>query len=187
MSQSGAGATLIRLGEGLKKLTMPEPKKEPEPLTVVDRRRFTTEGERRGDVESTPAPAPEPPPSPAAKAPPRAQPHAESEQARQAYEHQSGREGDRKSDMETLILSLSTSAMIQLGLVEDPAGGRIPADFGAARHTIDMLAVVQEKTRGNLTPAEEQLLEQVLYELRLAYVNLSSGSRPGGPRAKASR
>lgn len=158
---------------------------------MVDRRRFTPEGERRSDVEPTPASAPEPPPpSAASPASPRPQPRAESEperQARQAYEHQSGQAGDRKSDMETLILSLSTSAMIQLGLVEDPAGGRIPADFGAARHTIDMLAVVQEKTRGNLTPQEEQLLEQVLYELRLAYVNLSSGSRPGGPKAKASR
>jgi len=168
---------------------MPEPKKEPEPLTVVDRRRFTTEGERREGVESTAAAAPEPPPSPTAPAPSRSQPRAEKEpvrQARQAYEQQSGRAGEGKSDMETLILSLSTSSMIQLGLVEDPAGGRIPADFEASRHTIDMLAVVQEKTRGNLTPQEEQLLEQVLYELRLAYVNLSSGSRPGVPRTKAS-
>ena len=167
---------------------MPEPKKEPEPLTVVDRRRFTTEGERRQDVEPAPVAAPEPPPKPAAQAPPRPQPRHESEparQARQAYERQSGRAGERKSDLETLILSLSTSAMIQLGLVEDPAGGRIPADFEAARHTIDMLAVVQEKTRGNLTPQEEQLLEQVLYELRLAYVNISSGSRPGAAHTKA--
>lgn len=173
---------------------MPEQKKEPEPLTVVDRRRFTTEGERRHDVEQSPTPAPpsEPPPKPAAQAPSRPQPRHESEparQARQVYEQQSGRAGDRKSDMETLILSLSTSAMIQLGLVEDPAGGRIPADLEAARHTIDMLAVVQEKTRGNLTPPEEQLLEQVLYELRLAYVKLAGESRPpgaSGPRTKAS-
>lgn len=167
---------------------MPEQKKEPEPLTVVDRRRFTTEGERRPGVEAPPAPAPEPPPKPAAQAPSRPQPHHESEparQARQAYEQQSGKAGGQKSDLETLILSLSTSAMIQLGLVEDPAGGRIPADFEAARHTIDMLAVVQEKTRGNLSPPEEQLLEQVLYELRLAYVNISSGSRPGAPHTKA--
>jgi len=167
---------------------MPETKKEPEPLTVVDRRRFTTEGERRQDVEPSPAPAPEPPPIPAAQAPLPPQPRHESEparMARQAYEQQSGRAGERKSDLETLILSLSTSAMIQLGLVDDPAGGRIPADFEAARHTIDMLEVVQEKTRGNLSPQEEQLLEQVLYELRLAYVNISSGSRPGAPRTKA--
>jgi hypothetical protein len=171
---------------------MPEPKKEPEPLTVVDRRRFTSEGERRRDAEPAPPAAPEPPQGKAAPAPPRPEtsaPRAESDparQARQAYERQSGRAGERKSDMETLILSLSTSAMIQLGLVEDPAGGRIPTDFEAARHTIDMLAVVQEKTRGNLTPQEEQLLEQVLYELRLAYVNLSSGARPGASRSKAS-
>ncbi|MBI2955877.1 MAG: DUF1844 domain-containing protein, partial [Acidobacteria bacterium] len=75
-------------------------------------------------------------------------------------------------DFEALLMSLYTSAMYQLGLVEDPVRGRPPLDLENARHTIDMLAVLEEKSRGNLTPREQQLLEQALYELRVSYVTL---------------
>lgn len=169
---------------------MPEEKKEQEPITVVDRRRFTDEGDRRAGVEA-PRP-PEPPPTP----PPSAAPAAESDAsraARQAYERQGGSR-QYKVDFETLVMSLSTSAMYQLGLVEDPVRGRPPADLEGAQHTIDMLGVIQEKTRGNLTAAEQRLLEQVLYELRLSFVALAGGksaqgsSAPGGkPGAPSAR
>jgi len=52
------------------------------------------------------------------------------------------------------------------------------------RHTIDILGVLQEKTRGNLTPQEAQLLDQVLYELRLAFVHVSGGQPPRTRPAK---
>lgn len=159
---------------------MPEKEKEQEPIVVVDRRRFTSEGDRRAGVESTPpAGAPD---TPAALATPTgpAKIPAENEaarQARQAYEKQGG---DRsKLDFETLARSLTGSAMLQLGLVEDPVHGRVPPDLEAARDTIDMLGVLEEKTRGNLAPREEQLLGQMLYELRMAYVALT-----GGPAAR---
>src|SRR3990167_9864614 len=151
-------------------------------VKVVDRRRFTSAGERRPGAELRP----EPPPGPAAAAPspapaaPRAE-TAEERTAREAYDGQRPPR-DYKVDFESLVMSLSTSAMYQLGLVEDPARGALPADLEAARHTIDMLAVIQEKTRGNLTPKEEQLLEQLLYELRLAYVGVSTGKVAGPPR-----
>lgn len=166
---------------------MPEQKTESENFNVVDRRRFTSEGERRPEVGSRPAAAPAPAPAPAAPTPPIPQPESEpARSARQAYERQGRRSAARKVDFEALVLSLSTSALYQLGLVEDPVEGRIPADLEAARHTIDMLAVLEEKTRGNLTPREAQVLEQVLYELRLAFVNLAGGQPPGAPRSKAS-
>ncbi|MFQ5663798.1 MAG: DUF1844 domain-containing protein [Terriglobia bacterium] len=155
---------------------MPDEKKEPETIKITDRRRFTTEGERRPNVEASRAPEPAPPPT--------AAPGAESDAARrtqQAYERQSGPR-PQKIDFESLVLSISTSAMYQLGLVEDPGRGRIPADLEAARHTIDMLAVIQEKTQGNLSATEQRLLEQVLYELRLSYVTLTSGQKPGAPK-----
>ena len=165
---------------------MPESKSESETFAVVDKRRFTSEGDRRPGVE-TPAPPPHvplPEPAPAPKAAPVAESEA-SRTARQSYERQADRAGERKADFETLVLSLSTSAMYQLGLVEDPVAGRLPADFEAARHTIDMLAVVQEKTRGNLSPQEQQLIEQVLYELRMSFVALTGGQKAGAPKAKA--
>lgn len=163
---------------------MPEEKKQEEPLTVVDRRRFTEEGERRSGVETSKVPEPPLAPPP----PPSAAPAAESDAsraARQAYERQGGPR-QYKVDFETLVMSLSTSAMYQLGLVEDPVRGRPPADLEGAQHTIDMLGVIQEKARGNLTPQEKRLLEQVLYELRISYVALAGGksaqggSAPGG-------
>lgn len=158
---------------------MPNEKKDkdPESFSVVDRRRFTAEGDRRQGVETPPAPA-QPSPSPSSA------PAVESEAARgarQAYEARSGKRA-QKIDFETLVLSLSTSAMFQLGLVEDPGQGSFPADLEAARHTIDMLGIIQAKTQGNLTAKEQQLLEQVLYELRLAYVAVSGGQKPRGPK-----
>lgn len=167
---------------------MPEEKKEPEAVRVVDRRRFTTAGELRPEVEETkdtsePAP-PAPPRAGSATGATETAP-AESRAAREARQRfeQQRPPFEQKTDFQTLVLSLSTTAMFQLGLVEDPARGRPPADLEAARQTIDLLAVLEEKTRGNLTTQEGQLLEQVLYELRLAFVHVSESgqaSKPGG-------
>jgi hypothetical protein len=70
----------------------------------------------------------------------------------------------------TLVNYLSTTVMFQLGLLPGPGGERIPADFPNARRTIDLLEVLQQKTQGNLTEEEARMLEEVLYELRLAFV-----------------
>jgi hypothetical protein len=79
-----------------------------------------------------------------------------------------------KIDFSTFILSLSTSALYHLGLVPDPETGK-PAAPNAelARQSIDTLELLEEKTRGNLEPAEQSLLENLLYELRLRFVELS--------------
>lgn len=72
-----------------------------------------------------------------------------------------------------LLESLYASAMIQLGA---PAPGEIARpepDFPAARQTIEIMGVLQNKTRGNLTPGEARALEEMLYELRLYYVQLT--------------
>jgi hypothetical protein len=162
---------------------MPEKKPEEEPIVVVDRRRFTDAGERRPGVESSAPPAPDPSPAPVARPAASVAAPVENQsarQARQAYEKQSG--GRPKLDFETLVRSLAGSAMLQLGLVEDPVHGRIPPDLEAARDTIDMLGVLEEKTRGNRAPHEEQLLGQLLYELRTAYVALTSGPRGASKR-----
>lgn len=166
---------------------MKEEKKEAETLTVVDKRRFTSEGKLRPTAEAERAPEP-PPPQPAPSREPKTAPRQESEpvrRARQAYDRQPGGAGAQKMDFETLVLSLSTSAMYQLGLVQEQTGGPIPTDFAAARQTIDLLGILQEKTRGNLSPQEAQVLEQVLYELRLAYVQVTSGGPPRAPKTKA--
>jgi hypothetical protein len=126
---------------------------------VVDRRSFTQEGSRR---EDTPVVAGKPePPSPAPEAPP---PQTVEEPEEEFLEEGSG--------FETLVSYLSTTAMFQLGLIAGPGGERIPSDMVNAQRTIDLLQVLQEKTIGNLTPQESRLLDNVLYELRMTFVEL---------------
>lgn len=75
-----------------------------------------------------------------------------------------------KVDMNTLILSLSSSVLVNLGEVPDPESNQINENLDLARHTIDLLAMLEEKTKGNLTKDEEDLLKNVLFELRMKYV-----------------
>jgi len=76
-------------------------------------------------------------------------------------------------DFSTFILSLSTSALYHLGLVDDPqTGERGQPDLGLASQTIDTLALLQEKTRGNLDDDEDRLLDSLLYELRMRFVEV---------------
>ena len=76
-------------------------------------------------------------------------------------------------DFATFVLSLSHSALVHLGDAPDPSGGPAKPDVAMAKQTIDLLAVLQEKTEGNLTGEEERLLDQVLYDLRMRYVEVA--------------
>ena len=76
-------------------------------------------------------------------------------------------------DFTTFVLSLSHSALLHLGDAPHPTDGKSEVDLPMARQTIDLLALIQEKTHGNLTGAEEQMLTQALYDLRLRFVEVS--------------
>ena len=78
-------------------------------------------------------------------------------------------------DFTILVLSLSTSALVHLGEKPDPNGSS-HVDLPMARHTIDMLGILEEKTRGNLTGEEERLLHQVLMDLRLRFTGKAQKS-----------
>ncbi len=75
-----------------------------------------------------------------------------------------------KIDFSGFILSLYSTGLVQLGNVEDPSTGKKAKNLELAQHTIDMIAMLEEKSRGNLTKDEENLLKALLSELRLAYV-----------------
>lgn len=76
-------------------------------------------------------------------------------------------------DFHTFVLSLGSSALLHLGELEHPEGGEAETDLPLAKHTIDILSMLEEKTKGNLTSAEEKLMQSLLYDLRLRYVNAS--------------
>jgi len=84
---------------------------------------------------------------------------------------------------ERFLASLYMTAMLQLGLMHEQ-GGQPRIDIIGARQTIDTLALLAEKTKGNLTPTEETFLQNSLYEVRMAYVEVTNAlSRPPQPGA----
>lgn len=87
-----------------------------------------------------------------------------------------------QADFASLIGLLSTQALVALGVVQDPAAEKIESQPELARHFIDLLGVISEKTRGNLTRAESTNLEQILHQLRLAYMELAG--KPGQSAGK---
>jgi hypothetical protein len=73
----------------------------------------------------------------------------------------------------SLIFSLSSSALINLGEIADPHTGQKQKDLPIAKHTIDTIAMLQDKTKGNLSPEEQRFLDTILADLRWRYVKLA--------------
>jgi Domain of unknown function (DUF1844) len=157
-------------------------KEEPERgFTVVDRR--ASSGEKAQDEPRAAAP----PPGEAAKrprseakpsegGPPQGEETARVEPPREAAARVAD-EPPLPIDFAGFVLSLATSALYHMGFVGDPERDQpAPApDLPLARQTIDTLEMLQLKTRGNLDSEETRLLEGVLYELHLRYVDVSKG------------
>jgi hypothetical protein len=76
-------------------------------------------------------------------------------------------------DFTTFVLSLSHSALMHLGEAPSPETGAIEENLALARQTIDLVGMLEEKTKGNLTGDEERLVAQILFDLRMRYVERS--------------
>jgi Domain of unknown function (DUF1844) len=79
---------------------------------------------------------------------------------------------DAPVSFSTFVLGLSTQALLHLGEIESPLSGKIERDLAAAKHVIDILGILRDKTRNNLEQAEEAMLDSILYDLRMRYVDL---------------
>jgi hypothetical protein len=168
---------------------MLEDKKEESDFKVVDRRPFAADGTPRDVQREERHEGPDrimtPPPSPSKSRGP-------SKDASSGYDLGGSRgtiAGEREADLQedapegdsgfaTLVSYLYTTGMFQLGLMQGPGGERIPPDLANARRTIDLLDVLQTKTRGNLTPTEIKLLEDVLYDIRMTFVDVQKQMTP---------
>lgn len=73
----------------------------------------------------------------------------------------------------TFVVSLNASALMNLGLMDDPVQGKKVKNLELGKQTIDILVMLEEKTRGNLSSEEEKLLKNILYDLRINYVKQS--------------
>jgi hypothetical protein len=153
---------------------------------VIDRRRFAADGTER-DIETEEVrtvPQPEPAASPRSARP---QPAAVSSQAAppsegsfeaqlgmptgEPYEHEHSEL--LEPSFSTLVLSLSTQALMFLGEIPEGPEKVAERDLEAARNIIDLLGVLQRKTAGNLDASESSLLERILYDLRMRFVELA--------------
>jgi Domain of unknown function (DUF1844) len=144
---------------------------KPKAFKVDDRRRFSSEGELKAEHRADAAPidrsgsaaaehaAPSPPPlpDPATGFTTVNQPAA-------------GSAPVGEMNFATFMVSLSTQALVHLGEMPDPQSGQFAADLMAAEQLIDLIAMLQDKTRGNLDEGETQLVQSVLFELRMKYV-----------------
>jgi hypothetical protein len=163
--------------------------KKQESFTVTDKRLFTTEGELRTEAEesstissaSSPTGAGQeshsveqiPPPAPSAsEQQEQADAYHRSSKDLDAHVELSGQSAkDLEMTFERFLASLYMTAMLQLGLMHEQ-GGQPRVDLIGARQTIDTISLISEKTKGNLTAAEQNFLQNSLYELRMAYVEV---------------
>jgi hypothetical protein len=168
------------------------PEKKNESFTVTDRRLFTADGELRSEAtEEEAAPVaskaePEPPT-------PQAPSAAEQEQQADAYQ-KSSQEMDRQVELnghsakdleitfERFLASLYMTGMLQLGLMHEQ-GGQPQLDLIGARQTIDTISLLSDKTKGNLSSKEQSFLQNALYELRMAYVEVTNAIAKGPQQA----
>lgn len=135
---------------------MAEESRDASGFKVVDRRPFTEDGTRREG-----APVAEEKTSAAAE-----KPRGKPEQAR--------RVADERVDegFAMLVEFLANSAFIQLGLGGGPAGEPVPVDLESARAMIDLLGVLQDKTKGNLSAGEQKFISEILFELHTRFVEV---------------
>ena len=122
---------------------------------------------------------------------------AEQKEQADAYQ-KSSQEMDRKVEMsghsaqelnitfERFLASLYMTGMLQLGLMQEQ-GGQPQLDLIGARQTIDSLSLLSEKTKGNLTPKEQNFLQNALYELRMAYVEVTNAIARGPQKVPAAK
>jgi len=120
--------------------------------------------DRRGRSED--APAASAPPTPPAPEPAPAE-------SRHSDEH--GHAGHLPVNFSSFVISMGSSALMLMGEQLDPQQPAMPLNLPQAKEIIDLLSMLEEKTRGNLTPDEQVVMKDMLYALRMKFVSLTSG------------
>jgi hypothetical protein len=134
---------------------------ESKSFVIRDRR---GRGEEQTDTSSRPSTAPAPAESPAGAAPAGGPVHEDVHEPPPVT-------------FSGFVFSLSSSAMMLMGEQLDPNQGRLPMNLPQAKEIIDLLSMLETKTHGNLTTEEQSILTDMLYALRMKYVDLASGKR----------
>jgi hypothetical protein len=143
-----------------------EEKEESKGFKIQDRRRFSAEGELKPQFRQEPeAPASEARPQAAASGPRSAPEPAGRETASQ--------QDATEMTFASFLVGLSAQVLVHLGEVPDPVSGEVHHDLPSAQQLIDLIGILQVKTRGNLDTSEASMLEAILFDLRMKYVELA--------------
>jgi hypothetical protein len=151
-----------------------EEKEQSKGFKVDDRRRFSAEGElkpeHRGPDEAPGQPADIGRSAEAAATSTGKTGRSQGQEARAATAFSQHRETAPEISFGTFVVGLSTQALVHLGEIPDPHSHQAAQDLPAAQQLIDIIAMLEAKTRGNLDRDEQALLEAILFELRMKYV-----------------
>ena len=134
---------------------MPDDEIQGEGFTIKDRRAFDTEGKVKEESKE--------------------------EAKQEGKKEEAGEREESKSsplpevNFSSFILSLSSSILLHLGEIADPQSGVKKKDLALAKQTIDIISLLKEKTTGNLTEEEQNLVEHILYDMRMRFVKASQG------------
>ncbi len=146
-----------------------EEKEESKGFKVQDRRRFSAEGELKPEFKQEAEPA-APPPGERPRAASVSEPPPVSGAG---VIHEADEPPVPEMTFASFIVGLSAQALVHLGEVPDPVSGEVHRDLPGAQQLIDLIGILQEKTRGNLDQGESSMLETILFDLRMKYVELA--------------
>jgi hypothetical protein len=145
---------------------------EKKDFEVKDRRIFSEENQENEAQDNTQSTESSP------EVEEKTSPSTEQSQATEAQERPSDANAQHEPPLPeinfaTFVVSLNASALLHLGAIEDPNTGQTNKNLAMAKQTIDILSLLEEKTEGNLTNEEKNLLKNILYDLRIIYVKES--------------
>lgn len=123
-------------------------------IRIIDRRRFDSQGQEREEGHS-------------------ATPEPEKVTNQKEVNMEEANNNEDGISFSSLVMSLATQTLMQLGEMDAQGGLAVPVDLDGAKQTIEILGMLQKKTKGNLSKEEDQLLEEVLHNLKLGFVKVA--------------
>ncbi len=136
-----------------------EEKKQGKGFTVQDKRRFSETGESRDDSQTAMPVGDGVQTKPTEESPSQASTQTQAQESPLP-----------EINFSTFVISLSTQALMHLGEMENPLTEKVEPDVLVAKQMIDIIGMLREKTRGNLSAGEDRLIEDILFDLRMKYV-----------------
>ena len=135
---------------------------------IKDKRRFDASGNLKGSEEAKVAASPQEKKVEASPNP------KKDEITPEGLEELMGGGGVPQLNFSSFVMSLATQAMMQIGEIPAPEGVDVTTDLRAAKQTIDIISILNEKTNGNLDATEEKIMTEVMHSLKLAFVKHST-------------